>query len=191
MPPASSSKWDGLPRLHGRHPEEHVGRRATLRDNGYATGMFGKWHNTPEPDISPAGPFDRWPTGLGFDYFYGFNQGETHQYYPVIYRNTTWVPQPKTPEQGYHFTADMTDELISWTRMCALPTATSLGSCTSSTSGVHAPHHGARNTAKSIGENSTTAGTSNGQLTHAGIGDGNHPAGYKAHIPTGSHSVMG
>jgi arylsulfatase len=38
-----------------------------LRDNGYATGMFGKWHNTPEPDISPAGPFDRWPTGLGFD----------------------------------------------------------------------------------------------------------------------------
>ena len=54
-----------------------------LRDNGYATGMFGKWHNTPEPDISPAGPFDRWPTGLGFDYFYGFNQGETHQYYPV------------------------------------------------------------------------------------------------------------
>ena len=87
-----------------------------LRDNGYATGMFGKWHNTPEPDISPAGPFDRWPTGLGFDYFYGFNQGETHQYYPTLYRNTTWVPQPKSPEQGYHFTADMTDEAIAWTR---------------------------------------------------------------------------
>lgn len=50
----------------------------TLRDNGYATSMFGKWHNTPEMDISPAGPFDRWPTGLGFEYFYGFNQGETH-----------------------------------------------------------------------------------------------------------------
>ena len=87
-----------------------------LRHNGYATGMFGKWHNTPEPEISPAGPFDHWPTGLGFDYFYGFNQGETHQYYPTLYRNTTPVPQPKTPEQGYHFTEDMTDEAIAWTR---------------------------------------------------------------------------
>ena len=72
----------------------------TLRDNGYATGMFGKWHNTPEPEISPAGPFDRWPTGLGFDYFYGFNQGETNQYYPVLYRNTTPVPQPKSARAG-------------------------------------------------------------------------------------------
>ena len=53
-----------------------------LRDNGYATAMFGKWHNTPEPEISPAGPFDRWPTGLGFDYFYGFNQGETQPVLP-------------------------------------------------------------------------------------------------------------
>jgi arylsulfatase A-like enzyme len=113
----------------------------TLRDNGYATGMFGKWHNTPEPDISPAGPFDRWPTGLGFDYFYGFNQGETHQYYPVIYRNTSWVPQPRTPEQGYHFTADMTDEAIAWTRNVRAADRDKPWFVYFSTAGVHAPHH--------------------------------------------------
>jgi len=113
----------------------------TLRDNGYATGMFGKWHNTPEPDISPAGPFDRWPTGLGFDYFYGFNQGETHQYYPVIYRNTSWMPQPRTPEQGYHFTADMTDEAIAWTRNVRAADRDKPWFVYFSTAGVHAPHH--------------------------------------------------
>jgi arylsulfatase A-like enzyme len=113
----------------------------TLRDNGYATAMFGKWHNTPEPDISPAGPFDRWPTGLGFDDFYGFNQGETHQYYPTLYRNTTWVPQPKTPEQGYHFTADMTDQAIAWTRNIRAADRDKPWFTYFSTSGVHAPHH--------------------------------------------------
>src|SRR5271165_3418295 len=113
----------------------------TLRDNGYATGMFGKWHNTPEPDISPAGPFDRWPTGLGFDYFYGFNQGETHQYHPVIYRNTSWVPQPRTPEQGYHFTADMTDEAIAWTRNVRAADRAKPWFVYFSTAGVHAPQH--------------------------------------------------
>lgn len=68
----------------------------------------------PEPDISPAGPFDRWPTGLGFEYFYGFNQGEAHQYYATLYRNTNLVAPPKTPEERYHLTEDMTDEAIAW-----------------------------------------------------------------------------
>ena len=113
----------------------------TLRDNGYATGMFGKWHNTPEPQISPAGPFDCWPTGLGFEYFYGFNQGETHQYYPVLYRNTTAVAQPKSPEQGYQFTEDMTDEAIAWTRNVRAADRDKPWFVYFSTSGVHAPHH--------------------------------------------------
>ena len=85
----------GYPGYTGIIPRSTALVSEILRDNGYATGMFGKWHNTPEPEISPAGPFDRWPTGLGFDYFYGFNQGETNQYHPTIYRNTTWVPQPQ------------------------------------------------------------------------------------------------
>ena len=131
----------GYPGYTGIIPKSTALVSQTLRDNGYATGMFGKWHNTPEPDISPAGPFDRWPTGLGFDYFYGFNQGETHQYYPTIYRNTTWVPQPKTPEQGYHFTADMTDEAIAWTRNVRAADPDKPWFNYFSTSGVHAPHH--------------------------------------------------
>jgi len=131
----------GYPGYTGIIPRSTALVSETLRDNGYATGMFGKWHNTPEPAISPAGPFDRWPTGLGFDYFYGFNQGETHQYYPVIYRNTTWTPQPKTPEQGYHFTADMTDEAIGWTRNVRAADPDKPWFVYFSTSGVHAPHH--------------------------------------------------
>jgi arylsulfatase len=131
----------GYPGYTGLIPRSTALVSEILRDNGYATGCFGKWHNTAEPDISPAGPFDRWPTGLGFDYFYGFNQGETHQYYPVIYRNTVWVPQPKTPEQGYHFTADMTDEAITWTRNVRAADREKPWFCYFSTSGVHAPHH--------------------------------------------------
>ena len=103
--------------------------------------MFGKWHNTPETEISPAGPFHNWPTGLGFDYFYGFNQGEAHQYYPTLYRGTTPVQQPKTPEQGYHFTADMTDEAIAWTRNIRSADPAKPWFVYFSTSGVHAPHH--------------------------------------------------
>ncbi len=131
----------GYPGYTGIIPKSTALVSEMLRDNGYATGMFGKWHNTPEPDISPAGPFDRWPTGLGFDYFYGFNQGETHQYYPTIYRNTTWVPQPKSPEQGYHFTTDMTDEAIAWTRNIRAANPNKPWFNYFSTSGVHAPHH--------------------------------------------------
>ncbi len=131
----------GYPGYTGVIPKSCSLISQTLRDNGYATGMFGKWHNTPEPDISPSGPFDRWPTGLGFDYFYGFNQGETHQYYPTLYRNTSWVPQPKTPEQGYHFTADMTDEAIAWTQNVRASDRDKPWFAYFSTSGVHAPHH--------------------------------------------------
>lgn len=131
----------GYPGYTGIIPQSTALVSEILRNNGYATGMFGKWHNTPEPDISPAGPFDRWPTGLGFDYFYGFNQGETHQYYPTIYRNTSWVPQPKSPEQGYHFTTDMTDEAIAWTRNIRAADPDKPWFNYFSTSGVHAPHH--------------------------------------------------
>ena len=131
----------GYPGYTGVIPKSCGLVSATLRENGYATGMFGKWHNTPETAISPAGPFDRWPTGLGFDYFYGFNQGETHQYYPVLYRNTALVPQPKSPEQGYHFMEDMTDEAINWTQNVRAANSDKPWFVYFSTSGVHAPHH--------------------------------------------------
>jgi arylsulfatase A-like enzyme len=131
----------GFPGYTGIIPRSTALVSQILLDNGYATAMFGKWHNTPEPQISPAGPFDRWPTGLGFEYFYGFNQGETHQYYPVLYRNTTTVAQPKSPEQGYHFSEDMTDEAIAWTRNVRAADRDKPWFVYFSTSGVHAPHH--------------------------------------------------
>ena len=131
----------GYPGYTGIIPRKTAVVSETLRDNGYSTAMFGKWHNTPEPEISPAGPFDRWPTGFGFEYFYGFNQGETHQYYPVLYRNTTRVPQPKSPEQGYHFTEDMTDDAINWIRNVRAADSDKPWFVYFSTSGVHAPHH--------------------------------------------------
>jgi arylsulfatase len=88
----------------------------TLRLNGYATAQFGKCHEVPVWETSPMGPFDGWPTGSGFEHFYGFIGGETNQYYPAIYDGTTPVEQPTTPEQGYHFTEDMTDRAIGWIR---------------------------------------------------------------------------
>lgn len=131
----------GYPGYTGIIPRSTALVSEMLRGNGYATSMFGKWHNTPEPDISPAGPFDRWPTGLGFDYFYGFNQGETHQYYPTLYRNTVHVPQPKSPEEGYHFTVDMTDEAIAWIGNTRAADRDKPWFCYFSTGAVHAPHH--------------------------------------------------
>ncbi len=83
-----------------------------LKGNGYTTWWYGKNHNTPDWETTVAGPFDRWPTGMGFDYFYGFNAGETHQYYPVVFENTTPVEPNKTPAEGYHFMTDMTDRAI-------------------------------------------------------------------------------
>src|SRR3954471_1544966 len=89
----------------------------TLLLNGYSTAQFGKCHEVPVWQSSPMGPFDAWPTGGGgFEYFYGFIGGETNQYYPAIYEGTTPGEPEATPEEGYHFTADMTDKAIKWTR---------------------------------------------------------------------------
>ncbi len=82
--------------------------------NGYRTAALGKWHNTPDWETSPAGPFDRWPTNLGFDYFYGFFGGETSQWEPQIIQNLTPVEPEKTPEEGYHFTVDMAEKATTW-----------------------------------------------------------------------------
>jgi arylsulfatase A-like enzyme len=87
-----------------------------LKLNGYSTAQFGKCHEVPVWETSPMGPFRQWPTGSGFEYFYGFIGGETNQYYPAIYEGTTPIEPPKTPEEGYHFTEDMTDKAIGWVR---------------------------------------------------------------------------
>jgi arylsulfatase A-like enzyme len=84
-----------------------------LRDNGYATSWFGKNHNTPTYLYSAAGPFDQWPVGMGFQYFYGFMGGETDQWTPYLFRNTSqvfpWVGKP-----GYNLITDMADDAINY-----------------------------------------------------------------------------
>ena len=86
----------------------------TLKLNGYSTAQFGKCHEVPVWETSPMGPFHAWPTGSGFEHFYGFIGGETNQYAPAIYDGTAPVEPEKTPDEGYHFTEDMTDHAIDW-----------------------------------------------------------------------------
>ena len=87
----------------------------TLKLNGYNTAQFGKCHEVPVWETSPAGPFNQWPTGGGgFEYFYGFIGGEANQWYPTLYEGTNPVEPKKTPEEGYHLIEDMTDKAIAW-----------------------------------------------------------------------------
>jgi len=88
----------------------------TLRLNGYSTAQIGKCHEVPVWEASPVGPFDRWPTGSGFQYFYGFIAGETNNFFPALYEGTTPIEPPKTPEEGYHLSEDLADRAITWVR---------------------------------------------------------------------------
>lgn len=83
-----------------------------LRANGYSTAMFGKWHITPEWEMSPLGPFDRWPTGMGFDYFYGFLGFDTNMWLPDLVENTAHVQLAKGDTR--HFDEIMADRAIDW-----------------------------------------------------------------------------
>ena len=112
-----------------------------MKYNGVNTSWFGKNHNTPDWETSAAGPFDRWPTGLGFDYFYGFNAGETHQYYPVIFENTVPVEPEETPEEGYHFQTDMTNKAIEWLQLQKSISPDKPVFMYYAPGAVHAPHH--------------------------------------------------
>ncbi|GAQ32072.1 arylsulfatase AtsD [Mycobacterium pseudoshottsii JCM 15466] len=97
-------------------PKEKAPLAETLKLNGYSTAQFGKCHEVPGWEVTPMGPFHQWPTGSGFEYFYGFVGGEANQYYPGLYEGTTAVEPPKTPEQGYTLTEDLADRAITWVR---------------------------------------------------------------------------
>jgi arylsulfatase len=83
-----------------------------LHQNGYATAWLGKNHDTPPWDVNPRGPFDNWPNAWGFDYFYGFNGGQTSQWEPVLWENHSLVP--RSPDPNYHLTTDLVDHAIQW-----------------------------------------------------------------------------
>ncbi len=111
-----------------------------LRLNGYATAMFGKHHNTPDWETSRAGPFDRWPTGLGFDYFYGFLGGDTNQYRPTLFENTAPVPDRPLPAD-YHLTTDLADRAIDWMRQVKAAAPQQPYFLYVAPGATHAPHH--------------------------------------------------
>ena len=101
-----------LPGYTGKLPEDIAPLPKMLKLNGYNTAAFGKWHMTEAYDITPTGPFDNWPIGMGYEYFYGFMGGETNQWYPGVYENVNPVEVPDEP--GYHFMTDMTNKAIQW-----------------------------------------------------------------------------
>jgi arylsulfatase len=113
----------------------------TLKLNGYATAQFGKCHEVPVWETSPMGPFSAWPTGSGFEHFYGFIGGETNQYAPAIYQDTVAVEPDRTPEEGYHFTEDMTDHAIDWMRQQKALMPDKPFFIYYAPGATHAPHH--------------------------------------------------
>ncbi len=104
----------GAPGYNGTRPDSAATVARVLRGNGYATGAFGKMHQTPAWETTAAGPFDRWPTEEGFEKFYGFLGAEADQFAPVLYDGRRQVDPPRTPEQGYHLSEDLVDQSIDW-----------------------------------------------------------------------------
>jgi arylsulfatase A-like enzyme len=114
----------------------------TLKLNGYSTAQFGKCHEVPVWETSAIGPFDHWPTGGGgFQYFYGFVGGETHQYYPNLFEGTSRVEPRKTPEQGYTLNEDLADHAINWIRQQKALAPDRPFFVYYAPGATHAPHH--------------------------------------------------
>jgi arylsulfatase A-like enzyme len=111
-----------------------------LRDNGYATSWFGKNHNTPTYLYSVAGPFDQWPSGMGFEYFYGFMGGETNQWDPYLFRDHTQI-YPEIGKPGYNLTTDMADEAVSYLKGLNAAAPDKPFFLYYVPGGTHAPHH--------------------------------------------------
>ncbi|MBD2427445.1 arylsulfatase [Phormidium sp. FACHB-1136] len=108
----------GFPGYTGVIPDNAGTFAQILQAYGYSTAWFGKNHNVPDWESSMAGPFDRWPQGLGFDYFYGFVGGDTDQFHPALVENTTRIEPPETNADGtpYHLSTDLADHAINYIR---------------------------------------------------------------------------
>ena len=122
--PKSSRRRDGVdtrPRHLGSgytsvRPKSVAPVAETLKLNGYSTAQFGKCHEVPMWQASPMGPFEGWPTGSGFEHFFGFIGGETNQWFPALWEGTTPIEPGATPEEGYHLTEDLADRAINWVK---------------------------------------------------------------------------
>jgi arylsulfatase len=128
-----------FPGNNGFRPDNALYVAETLRQNGFSTAAFGKWHETAPWEVSISGPFFRWPTNSGFDKFYGFIGGETNQWEPMIYDGVTRVPRKDDPD--YHFTSDMTNEAIKWVTFQQAMTPDKPFMIYFAPGATHAPHH--------------------------------------------------
>jgi len=131
----------GYPGANGNIPFENGLLPEMLLQEGYNTYAVGKWHLTPADQISAAGPYDRWPLGRGFERYYGFLGGDTHQYYPDLTYDNHRVEPEKTPEEGYHLTEDLVDKAIGFvadSKQVAPNKPFFMYFCTGA---MHAPHH--------------------------------------------------
>nr|MDT0667260.1 sulfatase-like hydrolase/transferase [Micromonospora sp. DSM 115978] len=129
------------PGYTARIPRSAATLPRVLRDAGWNTMAVGKWHLVPSGERSSAGPFDRWPLGLGFERFYGFLRGDTNHWAPELVRDNSYVEQPVAPDDGYHLTEDLADEAI---RMVVNQQESSPGKPVClyvATGAMHAPPH--------------------------------------------------
>lgn len=127
------------PGYTSRRPNTCAPLAEILKLNGYATAQFGKCHEVPTWESSPLGPFDRWPTGSGFEHFYGFVAGETHQYSPALYQDTVPIEPPDDP--GYHLTEDLAQRCIDWIRQQKSLMPDKPFFAYLAPGATHAPHH--------------------------------------------------
>ncbi|MBR8830381.1 MAG: hypothetical protein N5P05_003477 [Chroococcopsis gigantea SAG 12.99] len=131
----------GYPGANGYMPFENGLLSEILLQKGYNTYAIGKWHLTPSEQGSAAGPYDRWPLGRGFERFYGFLGGDTHQYYPELVRDNSQTEAEKTPEEGYHLTVDLVEKakaMIADAKQVAPNKPFFMYFCPGA---MHAPHH--------------------------------------------------
>jgi arylsulfatase len=109
------SNYDlGFENYRGRVDPKYGFISETLLENGYNTFMLGKWHLANDGDLTSVGPFSQWPLGRGFEKYYGFLNACTNQFYPALVNGNEFVDPPKTPEEGYHVSEDITDKAISY-----------------------------------------------------------------------------
>ena len=127
----------------------NIGR--ILKDNGYRTAWFGKDHNTPEFQASQAGPFDQWPTGMGFDYFYGFVGGDANQWQPNLFRNTTAI-YPYYNKPGWNLITAMADDAIEYMNRITAIDSDQPFFIYYVPGAVHAPHHPTQEWIKKISD---------------------------------------
>ncbi len=135
-----SEQSTGFPGYDSIIPKDKCTIGRILKDNGFATSWFGKDHNTPTFQASQVGPFDQWPIGMGFDYFYGFVGGDTSQWEPNLFRNTTQI-YPYLGKPGWNLTTAEADDAIDWLNRINQIDPKKPFFCYFVPGGTHAPHH--------------------------------------------------